>query len=52
MTDIVGDEIENLRAEDKVYSIGNSAGSGAKMYLISQEQREKAKKGYRVCRII
>ena len=28
--------------EDKVYSIGNSAGSGAKMYLLSQEQRKKA----------
>nr|MBK5234727.1 DUF4445 domain-containing protein [Clostridium sp.] len=28
--------------EDKVYSIGNSAGSGAKIYLLSQEQREKA----------
>ena len=28
--------------EDEVYSIGNSAGSGAKMYLLSQEQREKA----------
>jgi len=27
--------------EDKVYSIGNSAGSGAKMYLLSQQQREK-----------
>lgn len=30
--------------EGKVYSIGNSAGSGAKMYLLSQEQREKALK--------
>ncbi|MBZ9685987.1 ASKHA domain-containing protein [Clostridium estertheticum] len=28
--------------EDKVYSIGNSAGSGARMYLLSQEQKEKA----------
>lgn len=28
--------------EGKVYSIGNSAGSGARMYLLSQEQREKA----------
>jgi len=28
--------------ENKIYSIGNSAGSGARMYLLSQEQREKA----------
>ena len=28
--------------EGKIYSIGNSAGSGARMYLLSQEQREKA----------
>ncbi|MBU3188118.1 DUF4445 domain-containing protein [Clostridium bowmanii] len=28
--------------EGKVYSIGNGAGSGARMYLLSEEQREKA----------
>ena len=28
--------------EGKVYSIGNGAGSGARMYLLSQEQRQKA----------
>jgi len=38
--------------EGKVLSIGNSAGSGARMYLLSEEQREKAKEIKRATKYI